>query len=58
MIYFGKEAEEKGKYTAIRKVGSKGGWLEPFGSITNYLNDPTWEVISYDNLNDIDYFPK
>jgi hypothetical protein len=36
-----------GTYAAIRFNGSK-EWLEPFGSITPFLTDPTCEVVLYD----------
>lgn len=37
-----------GRYCAIRTVGYK-EWFEPFGPITEFLSDPAYEVVKYDD---------
>jgi hypothetical protein len=42
-----KDFPNVGRFCAIRFTGSK-GWLEPFGSIDSFIDDPQYEVVKYD----------
>lgn len=57
MIYTDPKDFDKGTYVAVRQVGAK-HWLEPFGSSDEFINNPLWEMIKYDDLSDIDNFPE
>jgi hypothetical protein len=42
-----KDFPNVGRFCAIRFTGSK-KWLEPFGSIDSFIDDPQYEVVKYD----------